>query len=231
MVRFVEDDGGEEPLAPVIPLFGTPAAPPPGVRGARTVAIARSGADRTATVESAPDRTATVESAPDRTATVESAERLLLKRLRLRSLSIREARALLAEQGLEPAAVDELIGRFCDHGYLDDVRLAEQLVHIGLDRKRQGRQVIAQTLAKRGVMREIADEALASLPDDDAERALEYARTKARSLSSLDHDTALRRLVGQLGRRGFPGSVAMRAATQALADARAGSAGHGVRFR
>jgi regulatory protein len=75
----------------------------------------------------------------------------------------------------------------------------------------------------------VADAALAELPDDDADRALDFARTKARSMSSLDRDTALRRLVGQLSRRGYGGSVAMTAARQALDEN--GSGGSGVRFR
>ena len=44
---------------------------------------------------------------------------------------------------------------------------------------------------------------LAELPDDDAERALEFARSKAPGMSRLEPDTALRRLLGQLARRGY----------------------------
>ena len=51
----------------------------------------------------------------------------------------------------------------------------------GIERKGQGRRAIAQTLAQRGIPRDVVDAALATLPDDDAERALEFARTKARS--------------------------------------------------
>ena len=94
--------------------------------------------------------------------------------------------------------------------------------------KGQGRQVIAQSLAKRGVPRDVADAALATLPDDDYERAIEFARGKARSLQSLDRDTALRRLTGQLARRGYGGSIAMTAARTALDEQASGSS---VRFR
>jgi regulatory protein len=100
---------------------------------------------------------------------------------------------------------------------------------VGVDRKGQGRQLIAQTLAKRGVPRDVADSALQALPDDDLERALEYARGKARALRSLDRETALRRLSGQLARRGYSGSLAMNAARTAL-DESSGD-GSGVRFR
>jgi regulatory protein len=162
------------------------------------------------------------------------AETTLLKKLRGRSLSVAEARRALAECGLDRSVADELIDDFLRRGYLDDTALAEQLVHTGADRKGQGRQVIGQTLAKRGVPREIADAVIAALPDDDAERALEFARTKARALDRVDDDAALRRLIGALSRRGYGGSVAGTAARTALAERSAdrtrGRPG-GVRFR
>ena len=146
----------------------------------------------------------------------------------MRSLSVSEARGVLAGGGLDAAAADDVIDRFEARGYLDDAALAEQIVHVGLDRKGQGRRVIAQTLAKRGVPRSVADAALLALPDDDRERALEFARSKVRSLSSVDRDAALRRLVGQLARRGYSGSLALEAARQALDEGSPGA--DGVRF-
>ncbi|MCU4673496.1 regulatory protein RecX [Microbacterium fluvii] len=148
----------------------------------------------------------------------EAAERSLLRKLRTRSLSEREARAVLSEHDLAPGIADELVEVFLDRGYLDDAALAEQLVHAGVDRKGQGRQVIAQTMSKRGIPRDVADAALAELPDDDFDRALEFARSKVAAMRSLEPDVALRRLSGQLARRGYPGSVALSAARRALDD-------------
>jgi regulatory protein len=159
---------------------------------------------------------------------VELAEKALLKKLRTRSLSVSEARGVLREHDLDEAAIERVIASMDEYGYLDDAALAEQLVHAGVDRKGQGRRLIAQTLAKRGIPRDVADAALASLPDDDLERALEFARGKARSLRSLDRDTALRRLSGQLARRGYGGSLAMTAARIALDERPSGPSG--VRF-
>ncbi|WP_439594070.1 regulatory protein RecX [Microbacterium sp.] len=140
-----------------------------------------------------------------------------------------EARDLLRDHDLELDEVERLLARFQSLGYLDDTLLAEQLVHVGSDRKGQGRRVIAQTMTKRGIPREVADAVLAELPDDDDERALEFARTKAKSMASLDRDTALRRLTGQLARRGYGGAVAMTAARAALDEVQKPSTG--VRFR
>ena len=150
---------------------------------------------------------------------VATAERGLVKKLRGRQLSVSEAKTYLGQYDLGADEVDALLDAFLERGYLDDARLAEQVVHSGVDRKGQGRQVIAQSLAKRGVPRDVADAALAELPDDDAERAIEFARSKAGSLRGLERDVALRRLAGQLARRGYGGSVALNAARTALEEA------------
>ncbi len=160
---------------------------------------------------------------------VEGATQGLVKRLRTRQLSVREARAMLGERGLDNSAAEDVVADFEARGYLDDARLAEQLVYAATSRKGQGRRAIAQTLSGRGIPREVVDAALEELPDDEAERALEFARQKARSMGSLDREAAVRRLHVQLARRGFGGSMAMTAAKQALDEAGVGSSG--VRFR
>lgn len=159
-----------------------------------------------------------------------AAEESLVRKLRARSLSISEARQALRGYGLESGSIDDVIDDFCRRGYLDDAALAEVLVTSGVERKGQGRVALSRALAQRGIPRDVIDAALDELPDDDDERALEFARTKARSLSRLDNDTALRRLVGQLSRRGYNGSVAMKAAKQALRESGSSASSSGVRF-
>lgn len=220
MVRF--EDGGEgETLAPVIPLFGgsVPAAP---AEAPSEPAWNATWADDPESADDEYDRFGNDTShlrVPDTAAAAdarEGAEKSLLKKLRARSLSVREARGVLRDHELDDEAIDEVIASFERLGYLDDAKLAEQLVHSGSDRKGQGRKAIAQTLAKRGVAREVADAALEELPDDDFERALEFARSKASSMRGLERDVAVRRLAGQLARRGYGGPVAMNATRQAL---------------
>lgn len=162
-------------------------------------------------------------------ADVEGATQALVKRLRTRQLSVKEARTMLGERGIDSSAAEGVIADFEARGYLDDSRLAEQLVYAATHRKGQGRRAIAQTLSGRGIAREVVDAALDDLPDDEAERALEFARQKARSMGSLDREAAVRRLHGQLARRGFGGSLAMTAAKQALDEDGVGASG--VRFR
>lgn len=148
----------------------------------------------------------------------DEAAQKLVRKLRSRSLSVVEARAVLSAESVSAEHIDAVIDDFLRRGYLDDQVLAEQLVLSGIERKGQGRVALSRSLSQRGISRDLIDAALEAVPDDDAERALEYARTKARSLSRLDFDTALRRLVGQLARRGYNGSIAMTAARVALQE-------------
>ncbi|MDY0830593.1 regulatory protein RecX [Microbacterium sp. BG28] len=227
-----EDDRGEvDALAPVIPLFGPRSAAPasspaesvqrgtgpffvPGPEHARDT----SPFDASHDVDTDSDTDSEPES--DDAALAQAASDALLRKLRARSLSEREARTFLAQRDLSRDAVEEIVAGFLRLSYLDDAALAEQLVHVGVSRKGEGRIAIAQAMARRGVPRDVADAALEAVGDDDAERALEFARRKATSIGGRDDDAALRRLVGQLARRGYPSSVAMTAARQALAEAR-----------
>lgn len=157
----------------------------------------------------------------------EAAEGLLLRKLRAKPLSVAEARLVLRGVSADEAAIEDILDDCLRRGYLNDGVLAELLVRAGVERRGLGRAALARTLAQRGIERAIVDEALAALPDDDAERALEYARTKARSMTSLDREVAIRRLAGQLARRGYTAS-ALSAAAQAVDEAAKTS---GVRFR
>lgn len=238
-------DGIADRLAPVIPLFGvksgseTPVSEPeegtpsdrhPARGAAERRAAPRLRALRQHAESSASDADDAPTPAPDPDETRKVAEEALVRKLRTRSLSVSEARGVLKGFAIESSQIDDVIDDFCRRGYLDDAILAGHLVTSGVERKGLGRVALSRALAQRGIPRDVISAALDEVPDDDAERALEFARTKARSLSRLDHETALRRLVGQLSRRGYNGSVAMTAARTALTEATFGQPSSGVRF-
>lgn len=218
---MTERDGGErETLAPVIPLFGASS-------DAEAAARRRHPSWHPTWIDPAASEAADAPEEDEPDDVLAEAERMLLRRLRTRSLSVHEARAALQGEGLDAAETEGVLGRFAALGYLDDHALAEQLIDKALTRKAQGRQAVAQVLAQRGIPRDVADEALAALPADEAERALEFARSKAPMLADLDRDAALRRLAGQLARRGFA-AVALSAAREALDEV--ARPARGVRF-
>ena len=261
MVRFTDDGGepSDEGLAPVIPLFGGPIAEPDIERAGRVAqdqtprrrvvsdpVVEQAKRDdapsatfsedywldeQPAADEPARASTDDVDEPADRERLHENAVTSLTRSLGRRGLSVSEAQARLRADGLTAEESQDVVDEFIERGWLDDAVLAEQLVHSATTRKGMGTRAIRQLLIKRSVAREVIDDVIAGLPDDDAERALEFARGKARSLVRYDDETATRRLMGMLARRGFGGSVAGKAARTALADERRSAGGSAVRFR
>lgn len=244
---------GDTDLAPVIPLFGAstrtggehPSRRGPVADDERDDSAAStggmissfSGRPRLSVVCVDEEDPHGGESFPDRSEIRQQAEAILLRKLRSRSLSLSEARTVVrGVEGADDSIADELVDHFVDLGYLDDAAFAEQLAMSAVERKGEGRRAVAETLRKRGIPRDVVDAALAELPDDDAERALDFARSKVRGVEGKDFDTALRRLVGQLSRRGYPSPVALTAARTALEESGIGRSrsfsrpSSGVRF-
>jgi regulatory protein len=144
-------------------------------------------------------------------------DRLVVSRLRRSALSIAEVRAVLAEHGLDESEIEEWIERYERLGYLDDARLAEQLVHVNGSRRGRGSGAIMQELSRRGVDANAARAAVEELdPDVERANALAVAERRARQLTGLDRQTAERRLSAFLQRRGYPGDVVREAVTAAL---------------
>ncbi|GAA1512967.1 regulatory protein [Agromyces terreus] len=148
----------------------------------------------------------------------ERIDRIIVARLRRSSLSVAEVRSALVEHGLDAAEIEEWIERYERFGYLDDARLAEQLVHVNAGRRGKGSGAILQELSRRGVDAEAARAALDGLdPETEFENALAVAERRVRQLRGLEHQVAERRLSAFLQRRGYSGEVVRQAVTQALA--------------
>jgi regulatory protein len=144
-------------------------------------------------------------------------DRLVVSRLRRSALSIAEVRSVLAEHGLDESEIDEWIERYERLGYLDDARLAEQLVHVNGSRRGRGSGAIMQELSRRGVDAGAARAAVGELdPDIERANAQAVAERRARQLTGLDRQTAERRLSAFLQRRGYPGDVVREAVKAAL---------------
>lgn len=144
-------------------------------------------------------------------------DRLVVSRLRRSALSIAEVRSVLAEHGLDESEVEEWIERYERLGYLDDARLAEQLVYVSGSRRGRGSGAIMQELSRRGVDATAARAAVEELdPEIERANALAVAERRARQLTGLDRQTAERRLSAFLQRRGYPGDVVREAVTAAL---------------
>jgi len=160
----------------------------------------------------------------------EHAEQVLLQRLRGRSLSISEARGVLVGLDLPEGEIEEIVERFIRLDYLDEAKLAEQIVYNQHERKGLGRTGVQAEMRRRGLDKELIAETLDAMPDDETERAIEVAIKRIQQLGRLDDRTIDRRLNAFLMRKGYPSSV-VREAVQAALDSRNGGTSSGVRFQ
>ena len=129
------------------------------------------------------------------------ATRLLGQRMQ----SERELRTKLGRKDYGPGVIDAVIENLKRLNYVDDAKFAESRAKDQATLKKHGRARAVQELMKAGIARELADKATAEAYGevDPRESAVEVATKKAASLSRYDTDTARRRLIGFLQRRGF----------------------------
>lgn len=182
-----------------------------------------SGAAVTESVDAPPVGAAPVrEPTPSRgPAASTRAENIAMHALTRRGQSRRELEAILASRELDPDTVEAELERLESVGLIDDAALAEQIIRIARERKKLGRAAIVAELKRRKLDRDTIEGALSELDDDgdadsELDRATELARDRARRLTSLDRETAVRRLSGFLQRKGYAGDTVRLAVSRAL---------------
>lgn len=155
----------------------------------------------------------------------EDGVRLLARRAR----SSGELRRELLELGHAAEEVELLLADFERSLYLDDLGLARVLTENLRGRKRASRSQIRAKLRERLLPDRIIEQALGELDEGEEQELLrQTAEDRARRLAGLDRQTAERRLLGFLARRGWSGERASRVAREALDAAAARGT---VRFR
>jgi regulatory protein len=161
-------------------------------------------------------------------APVGAAHHVSITALARRGLSRRETERHLRDRGFDELEIADELTRLERDGYLDDIALAQNLVGSLQERKGLGRSAIAAELTRR-LLAPAAIEYALDLIDtgDELSRARELAMKRARQLTGLDRDTAVRRLSAFLARRGYGGSTIRAAVDHALPLAPR----HGVAFR
>jgi regulatory protein len=143
----------------------------------------------------------------------------LLRKLGMADMSSHEVRLWLREKDLDEAQAEEMLAKVEHLGYVDDYRLAEQLMHRLTNRKGAGRSAIALELRKRHLSPGAIDEALQGIDQEvELDRALAQALQRAPGLQRFDKNTAERRLQGFLARRGYPSDVIREAVRAAFAE-------------
>ncbi len=140
--------------------------------------------------------------------------------LAVQGRSARDLERTLKQRGEPVPNIAAAIERLTEAGLIDDASYARQLARSRVSGRGDSRRRVAQVLAQKGVAREVVQEAVTEVFEDEAvdeEGLAESAgRKKLRSLGGLDAPTKRRRLYGYLARRGHDADVIRRVMARVL---------------
>jgi regulatory protein len=135
---------------------------------------------------------------------VKKAKEICFDLLAIRPRTQEELRQALRRKGFDEDSREAILGKLDKAGLVNDADFAEMWV-----RSRHAYQGLAKTaliheLRRKGVDDSVAVEAAGAV-DREAEesRARQLVRKKLRSMSALEEQTAIRRLLGMLARKGY----------------------------
>lgn len=179
--------------------------------------------------ERSPDSAAFAESAgPEADADpVEVAKQIVLNQISVSAKSRHQLAQVLARKAVPDDAVEQALDRFTELGYIDDAAFARGWVESRQRTRGLAASALRRELRDKGIAADLIDEVLLACADSDAERvtAGELVDKKLRSMRSgrsgapIDRDTATRRLVSMLARKGYSSSVAYSVVREGLDDA------------
>jgi len=137
------------------------------------------------------------------------ARKILLDQLTGRARSRKELADRLAAKNVPGEVATALLDRFEEVGLIDDEAFARLWVADRQRSKGLAPRALSQELRRKGVADEVVREALEEVgPEEQEAAARALVRKKLPSLARVDDTTAIRRLVGMLGRKGYPSGLA-----------------------
>ncbi|HXH78817.1 regulatory protein RecX [Nocardioides sp.] len=137
------------------------------------------------------------------------ARKILLDALTGQARSRKELADKLAKKDVPAELAERLLDRFEEVGLIDDEAFARAWIASRQPGKGLARRALAQELRRKGIVDDVAREALDEIdPGDEEAAARILVRKKLRSLAGVDQHKATRRLVGLLARKGYGGAMA-----------------------
>jgi regulatory protein len=132
---------------------------------------------------------------------VEQAYERAVRFLGNRPRSIAEVRRNLNDKEVDASAVDEVIERLQQRGYVDDAAFARYWISNRQQFRPRGGRALRFELREKGVPNNVIDEVLPEFNTNEA--AYQAAREKARRFRGLDKRAFREKLAAFLARRGF----------------------------
>lgn len=155
---------------------------------------------------------------------IEQAFGRAIRLLQQRGRSEFEIRQRLRALDYDAATVDAVVQRLERDRYLDDADFAAEWVRQRHEMRGKSRMMLDRELREKGIAEPLRRAALAQIDEsDEADTALYHARKRAARIKQVPADRAeyhkeLRKVLGVVARRGFPQSLAMQVAQQALEE-------------
>jgi regulatory protein len=129
--------------------------------------------------------------------------------LAVRPHTAEELRQVLKRKGFDAETAETLLGKLDKAGLVNDAEFAELWVRARHVQKGLSRTALVAELKRKGVDGEIAAQAVGEVDrESEEQRARELVRKRLGSLGNVDEQTALRRLLGFLARKGYPEGLA-----------------------
>ncbi len=133
------------------------------------------------------------------------AREIVMRRLAERAHSRHDLAQALVKRRVPDDVVEVTLDKFAAAGLIDDEQFARSWVQGRQRGKGLARRAIAMELRRKGIDDEIAREVLEDIdPADERQAAHRLVQSKLRSMSGLEQQTQIRRLVGMLARKGYP---------------------------
>jgi regulatory protein len=136
--------------------------------------------------------------------------------LAFRARTVEEIRSHLSRAEFSTTVVDEVVADLTRQGLLNDAEFADEWVRSRMRSRPRGKNLIRHELCARGVPRDVAEEAAATVDDEASARAIAVHR--ASSMRGLDRETFIRRLMRYLLTRGYTHATAQRAVNSVLSE-------------
>ncbi|GAA1021568.1 regulatory protein RecX [Amycolatopsis albidoflavus] len=129
--------------------------------------------------------------------------------LAARPRAVEELRQTLRRKGFDSETSETLLGKLDRAGLVNDAEFAEAWVRDRHANQGLSRTALVAELRRKGVDDEIAAQAAEEVDrESEEQRARELVRKRLRSLGNVDEQTAIRRLLGFLARKGYPQGLA-----------------------
>lgn len=145
------------------------------------------------------------------------ARSICLKLLTLSPKSRAQLSDALAAKGIPDEAAEAVLNRYIEVGLIDDAAFAQAWVSTRQAGRGLATRVLAQELHRKGIDKDIAGAALATIePDAEEASARMLVQRRLHSMRGLEPSVATRRLLGMLARKGYPSELAVRVIREEL---------------